>query len=107
MSCSTEFISAVTEILSPLGEVRTRMMMGDYVVYLNDKLVATACDNTLYVKQLPAIAQLMTGAEVGAPYPGAKPQYVLPLTDPQHTRRVITALAASLPAPKPRRKPRR
>lgn len=103
MSCSAEFISAVTEILRPLGEVRTRMMMGDYVVYLNDKLVATACDNTLYVKQLPAIAQLMAGAEAGAPYPGAKPQYVLPLTDPQHTRRVIAALYPILPAPKPRR----
>lgn len=103
MSCSAEFINAVTEILRPLGEVRTRMMMGDYVVYLNDKLVATACDNTLYVKQLPAIAELMAGAEVGPPYPGAKPQYILPLTDPQHVRRVIAALYSILPAPKPRR----
>lgn len=103
MSCSAEFINAVTEILRPLGEARVRMVMGDYVVYLNDKLVATACDNTLYVKQLPAIAELMAGTEVGPPYPGAKPQYVLPLTDPQHVRRVIAALYPILPAPKPRR----
>ena len=103
MSCSTEFINAVTETLAPMGEVRTRMMMGDYVVYLNDKLVATACDNTLFVKQLPVIAELMAGAEAGPPYPGAKPQYVLPLTDAQHVRRVIAVLAASLPAARPRR----
>ena len=41
MSCSTEFINTVRETLAPMGEVRTRMMMGDYVVYLNDKLVST------------------------------------------------------------------
>lgn len=37
MVCSTDFISFICDVLAPLGEVRSRKMMGDYVIYVNDK----------------------------------------------------------------------
>lgn len=37
MACSPEFIEFVCAALAPLGEVRSRKMMGDYVIYVNEK----------------------------------------------------------------------
>ena len=104
MACSTEFIDFICRTLSPLGEVRSRKMMGDYVIYVNGKCVITACDNNAYVKKLPCIAGLMAGAESGCPYPGAKEAYILDLSDAHNTLKVIELLWGNLPFPKPKKK---
>ena len=100
MACSSEFIDFICEILSPLGEVRYRKMMGDYVIYLNEKCIITACDNCAYIKKLDCIAKLMTDAETGCPYDGAKECYILDLSDQRKAIEVIQTLWPSLPFPK-------
>lgn len=72
MACSIDFIEFVCDALAPLGEVCSRKMMGEYVIYVNGKCVITACDNTAYIKQLPCVADIMADAETGCPYKGAK-----------------------------------
>lgn len=52
MACPNEFIEFVCDALAPLGEVRSRKMMGEYIIYLNGKCVITACDNTAFVKKI-------------------------------------------------------
>lgn len=104
MPCSTDFIKFVCDALAPLGEVRTRKMMGDYVIYLNDKCVITACDNMAFVKKLPCIADLMADAETGYAYKGAKEGYILDFRDRHKTLKVIETLWEELPFPKSRRK---
>jgi len=79
MACSTDFIEFICDVPAPLGEVRSHKMMGDYVIYVNDKCVITACDNTAFVKKLPCIAELMADAETGCAYKGAKEGYNLSL----------------------------
>ena len=92
MACTSEFIELICDVLAPLGEVRSRKMMGDYVIYLNEKYVITACDNIPYVKKLPCIADMMADAECGCPYPGAKEAYILDLDNPSKARKVIAIL---------------
>lgn len=104
MACSSEFIDGLVSVLSPLGEVRCRKMMGDYVVYVNEKCVITACDNRAFVKKLPCIEPLMSGAETGCPYEGAREAYILSLDDPGHACKVIATLWDALPFPKSKRK---
>lgn len=104
MPCTADFIEFVYSALAPLGEVRSRKMMGDYVIYLNDKCVITACDNIAFVKKLPCIADLMADAECGCPYEGAKEAYILDFQDRQKVLRVIEMLWEDLPFPKSRRK---
>lgn len=82
MACTSEFIESICDMLAPLGEVRSRKMMGDYIIYVNEKCVITACDNIAYVKKLPYIADMMTDAECGCPYKGAKEAYILDLSAP-------------------------
>ena len=104
MACSSDFIELVFDVLAPLGEVRSRKMMGDYVIYVNDKCVITACDNIAFVKKLPCIAGLMADAETGCAYKGAKEGYILDFHDTQKTLKVIRALWEELPFPKSRKK---
>ena len=92
MACTREFIDFVCDTLSPLGEVRSRKMMGDYIIYVNGKCVITACDNICYVKKLPCIAELMAGAETGRPYEGAKEAYILDFADKNKVLKVVNAL---------------
>ncbi len=100
MACTVEFIEYVCELLSPLGEVRSRKMMGDYVIYVNGKCVITACDNNAFVKKLPCIAYIMADAECDCPYPGAKDCYILDLTDSRNVLKTIELLWEELPFPK-------
>lgn len=104
MACTTEFIDFVVGVLSPLGEVRSRKMMGDYVIYLNDKCVITACDNNAYIKKLPCISELMADAEVGCAYEGAKEGYILSFDDQNKARKVISTIWEELPFPKSKKK---
>ena len=104
MACSTDFIEFVCQILAPLGDVRSRKMMGEYVIYVNDKCVITACDNMAFVKKLPCIAALMADAETGRAYAGAKESYILDFHDPRKTRLVIETLWEHMPFPKSKKK---
>ncbi len=104
MPCTAEFVDFICDALSPLGEVRSRKMMGEYVVHVNGKCVITACDNLAYVKKLPCIAPLMADAECGSPYPGAREAYILDFSDPRKAIKVIQTLWEALPYPKPRKK---
>lgn len=104
MACTSEFIDFICDTLAPLGEVRFRKMMGDYVIYLNDKCVITACDNIAFVKKLPCIADLMADAETGCAYKGAKEGYILNFRDQRTTLKIISTLWEELPFPKSRKK---
>lgn len=42
------------------------------MVYLNEKPVLLVCDNTVFVKKLPVLDDLMRDALCGCPYEGAK-----------------------------------
>ena len=100
MACSTDFIEFVCDAINPLGEVRYRKMMGEYVIYVNDKCVITACGNLAYIKKLPCVMDLMADAECGCPYAGAKEEYILDVTDRRKMCNVIARLWDELPYPK-------
>ncbi len=104
MACTTDFIESVCSTLAPLSEVRSRKMMGEYIIYVNEKCVITACDNTAYVKKLPCISSLMADAECGCPYSGAKEAYILDFSNPRKALKVIETLWEHLPFPKSKQK---
>jgi TfoX/Sxy family transcriptional regulator of competence genes len=54
-----------------------RAMFGEYAVYADGQVVALICDDQLYVKILPASQELEALCEKDAPYPGAKPHYLV------------------------------
>lgn len=79
-------------------------MFGEYMVYVNDKPVLLVCDNTVYVKKLPEIEELMSDAECGVPYDGAKEHYILDIENRELTAKVVEILEQITPIPKKRSK---
>ena len=65
--------------------------------YVNDRPVLLACDNTVFVKNHPALAHLLAEAPEGFPYPGAKPQKILDVEDRALTAQVLEILERVTP----------
>ena len=104
MATTPEYIEFVCEQIRDTGAVRYRKMFGEYMVYVNDKPVLLVCDNTVFVKILPELSQVMAGADTALPYEGSKPHYILDIEDREKTQAVIQILEPITPLPKSRKK---
>ena len=104
MATSPEYLAFVLEQLPPLWDIRSRKMFGEYMIYLNDKPILTLCDNTVFVKKLPVLHDILSNASCGCPYEGAKECYILDVEDHGLTERVLTLAEAAVPVQKPRKR---
>ncbi|MDR0930803.1 MAG: TfoX/Sxy family protein [Clostridiales bacterium] len=106
MATSKEFIEFVCEQIAGVGEVRYRKMFGEYMVYVNDKPVLLVCDDTVFVKMLDEINVIMADSEVGTPYNGAKPHFILDIDNAEFAQQVVQILEPITPLPK-KKKPKK
>lgn len=104
MATTQEYIEYVCEQIQGVGEVRYRKMFGEFMVYVNDKPVITVCDNTVFVKKLDAIQEMMKDAECGFPYEGAKEHYILDIDNRDFCREIVKKLEEVTPLPKSKKK---
>ena len=104
MSTTVEYVEYVRERLPDCGEVSCRKMFGEYMVYINGKPVLTVCDNTVFVKKLPQLHDLMDNAATGYSYEGAKEQYILDMDRTALVGQVIAILEDITPPPAKRKK---
>lgn len=103
MASKETFVTFVCDQLQGVGEVRSRKMFGDYMIYVNDKPLLLLCDDTVFVKKLPALAELLQNAPCGVPYDGSKEQYILDPEDADLLRKVVAVLEPITPLPKARK----
>lgn len=82
MATTEAYLTFLLHQLEGISGISSKKMFGEYLIYCNGKPVLTVCDNTVFVKKLPEIAALLQGAPEDAPYPGAKPQFILDIEDP-------------------------
>lgn len=104
MACTTDYIEFICSQLEGVGDIYTRKMFGDWMIYIDEKPVIMACDNICYVKMLPEIAELMTEASTGFPYDGAKEHYILDIDHRNEAISIIRTLLPLIPYPKKRKK---
>lgn len=100
MATSIEYIEYICEQIKNTGAVRYRKMFGEYMVYVDEKPILTVCDNTVFVKMLPDIQELMKQADTGYPYEGAKEHYVLDIDNEELTTKVVEVLKSVIPVRK-------
>lgn len=74
------------------------------MVYVNEKPLLLVCDNTVFIKELDCVSEIMKDADKGFPYDGAKEHYILDIDDSELSKEVITILDSVIPVPKPKRK---
>lgn len=58
--------------LSSAGNIRSRKMFGEYVIYCNDKVVALVCDDNLFIKPTTGGRAFIKKVIEKPPYPSAK-----------------------------------
>jgi len=107
MATGREFMDYVVDQAGLGSRLRCRKMFGEYGIYLDDKFVAMACDNSLFLKPTAAVARLAPGLPLRPPYPGAKDHPVVDglIDDGDRLREMLLATAAELPAPKAKSSP--
>ena len=100
MATSAEYAAFVCDQVAEYGTARSRKMFGEYMVYLHEKPILLLCDNTVFVKKIPALFSVLQGAECDIPYPGAKEHYILDIENRELLDQVIPLLVAATPPPK-------
>ena len=105
MASTKDYLTFILDQLSELEDVRSRAMMGEYLLYYRDKLFGGVYDDRLLVKDLPAARVLMPDAPQEEPYPGAKPMLLVEQVDERaFLTALVQAMEPELPAPKPKRR---
>jgi TfoX/Sxy family transcriptional regulator of competence genes len=105
MATDKDFVAYIAE-QAQLGPLLTfKRMFGEYGVYLDGKVIAFVCDNSLFVKATEATRQTTQALPQRPPYPGTKPYPVADelLDDGDALKSLLTQTAQALPAPKARR----
>lgn len=107
MSTSTDFIKFVSDQVAGAGNVRYRKMFGEYMLYCDDRPVLLVCDDTVYVKQIPAAESVFATHNItperGIPYQGARQHYILDIENSDLAMDMVCALARVIPIPKPKK----
>ena len=105
MATDRDFIAYVTEQAALGDRLTHKKMFGEYALYVDGKVVAFACDNSLFVKPSAAATTLAPRLPQRPPYPGAKDYSVADelLDDSEAIHRLFVETAALMPQPKPRK----
>ncbi|MGG6463567.1 TfoX/Sxy family protein [Solilutibacter silvestris] len=106
MATDRIFVDYVMEQAGLGSRLTMRRMFGEYAFYVDEKVVAFGCDNSLFLKPTAAAARLVPHAPMRPPYPEAKDYPVIDelLDDGDALRIVLLATADELPAPKAKKK---
>ena len=97
MATTRNYLDFACTQLEGIWGIDYKRMFGEYQIYVNDRPVLLVCDNTVFVKNHPALAHLLAEAPEGLPYPGAKPQKILDAEDRALTAQVLEILERITP----------
>jgi len=80
-------------------------MFGEYALYVDEKVVAFVCDNSVFLKPCVPTKALTEGFPVAPPYPGAKDYSVIDefLDEPHRLQQLLLVTASALPKSKPKK----
>jgi TfoX/Sxy family transcriptional regulator of competence genes len=96
MATSKDFVVYLQDCLRHVRSLRFKAMFGEYAMYADDVVVSLVCDQTVFIKVSEGTnALLAERVKVGAPFPGAKPAYMLTegeLEDDELMTQVIAAV---------------
>jgi len=102
MATDASFADHLLDLASALPGVRVKKMFGEYGLFVGNKMVASICDNQVFLKVTDAGRALLNEPLLGPPYPGAKDAFVIDeaLDDRDQFVRLLRATEAALPEPK-------
>lgn len=106
LATSKELAERVMDALSLAtgGNVSSRPMMGEYVIYFHDKIIGGIYDDRLLVKPTASACTMLPEAPMELPYEGAKEMLcITDFNDLELISQLFDAVYDELPKPKPRK----
>lgn len=101
MASSKEYLDFVMEQLSGLDGVSYRAMMGEYIIYFNEKIIGGIYDDRFLVKKTKSSLALMPDASLELPYEGAKEMLMVDdVDDREFLEKLFNAMLPELPEKK-------
>ena len=101
MASSKEYLNYILEQLSELNRITYRVMMGEYIIYYDGKVVGGIYDDRFLVKPTKSAVEMMPDANPELPYEGAKEMLLVDdVEDKAFLRELIETMYNELPAPK-------
>ena len=97
MASKKEYLDFVLEQLSGLEGISYRAMMGEFLLYYDDKLFGGIYDDRFLVKVTASSLEFLPDEPQEIPYDGAKPMIlVTEMEDKKHLRELILAMYEDL-----------
>jgi TfoX/Sxy family transcriptional regulator of competence genes len=105
MATDKDFVDYVAEQAQLGSAISFKRMFGEYGVYMDGKVIAFICDNSLFVKPTKATDKITSALPQRPPYPQAKPYPVADelLDDSDALKSLLVQTAQDLPMPKPKK----
>ena len=104
MASSREYLDFILDQLSELDGITSKPMMGEYIIYLNGKIIGGIYDDRFLVKPTKSAVEMMPDADRELPYEGAKEML---LVDDVENRTFLAALISAVAGDLPETKKRR
>ncbi len=104
MASSKEYLDFILDQLSELDGITSKPMMGEYIIYLNGKIVGGIYDDRFLLKPTKSAEEMMPDADRELPYEGAKEML---LVDDVENRTFLAALISAVAGDLPETKKRR
>lgn len=102
MSSTQSSANFIVGQMSNAGDVVYKKMFGEYGIYCGGKMVASICDDKLFVKPTIRGKAYVGNVVEESPYPGAKPCFLIPgekLEDREWLSELIKITTEELPVP--------
>ena len=101
MASSKDYLNFILEQLSELDGITYRAMMGEFIIYYQNKIIGGIYDDRLLVKDVRSARELMPDAPLELPYDGAKKMILVTVVDDKDfLNKLITSVYEELPAKK-------
>lgn len=103
MASNQATVDFIVEQMSSAGRVSAKKMFGEFGIFCDEKMVALVCDDQLFVKPTSGGKDFLGDVTEGAPYPGAKPCFIISgerWDDREWLAQLIAITCTELPIPK-------
>ena len=104
MASGRGYLNYILDQLSGLPGITFRAMMGEFILYLNGRIIGGIYDDRLLVKPVKAALKFMPSAKKEVPYEGAKEMLLVEDVDNREfLEELFSAMYDELPEPKKRK----
>ena len=105
MASTREYLDFILEQLSAIDGITSRLMMGEYILYLKGRIIGGIYDDRFLIKPTRSAKALMPEAVMERPYEGAKEMLLVDNVDNRDfLAQLLTTMYEELPVPKSKKK---